>query len=278
MATESLQLISTLRQHATRFVADQTSSPQMGTAPAFHHGEPDPVGTQLPPSSVLCRFAEVPLASESCLALFTLVAATRCRLRRVVRFRACRWRTPKIMSLPFVRPLKPPGRWCPFVSRGRQPAGRSCKRSEAARSLLAGSPALTLAHRTDRLQTNGGLREYEVEVGLPLWNFGMRHATQRRVAADAALQELQIQLARLKLAGELREAASQLATLQAERNLVARRLDEANRLAIDIERRLKAGDTAHVDLLQAQSAIRQAKACSRRQMLRLHGRAGTGAA
>jgi cobalt-zinc-cadmium efflux system outer membrane protein len=132
-------------------------------------------------------------------------------------------------------------------------------KSEAARSLLAGSPALTLAHRTDRLQTNGGLREYEVEVGLPLWNFGMRHATQRQVAADAALQELQIQLARLKLAGELREAASQLATLQAERNLVARKLDEANRLAIDTERRLKAGDTARVDLLQAQSAIRQAE-------------------
>lgn len=130
-------------------------------------------------------------------------------------------------------------------------------KAEAALSLLSGSPALTLAHRTDRLQTNGGLREYEAEIGLPLWNYGMRHATQRQVAADAALLDLQNQLARLKLAGELREAAGQLAVLQAERNLVARKLDEANRLATDTERRLKAGDTARVDLLQAQSAARQ---------------------
>jgi cobalt-zinc-cadmium efflux system outer membrane protein len=132
-------------------------------------------------------------------------------------------------------------------------------RAGAARALLSGSPSATLAHRTDRLQTNAGLREYEAEVGLPLWNPGMRQATQRQVAADTALLDQQNTLARLKLAGELREAAGQLAALQAEQALAARKLDEANRLAGDTERRVKAGDTARVDLLQTQGAARQAE-------------------
>ncbi len=132
-------------------------------------------------------------------------------------------------------------------------------RAGAARALLSGSPSATLAHRTDRLQTNAGLREYEAEVGLPLWNPGMRQATQRQVAADTALLDQQNTLARLKLAGELREAAGQLAALQAEHALAARKLDEANRLAGDTERRVKSGDTARVDLLQTQGAARQAE-------------------
>lgn len=132
-------------------------------------------------------------------------------------------------------------------------------RADAARSLLSGSPSATLAHRTDRLQANGGLREYEAEIGLPLWNPGMRHATQRQVAADAALLDQQIDLARLKLAGELREAVGQVAALQAERALAARKLDEANRLSSDTERRVKVGDTARVDLLQTEGAARQAE-------------------
>lgn len=132
-------------------------------------------------------------------------------------------------------------------------------RAGAARALLSGSPSATLAHRTDRLQTNGGLREYEAEVALPLWNPGMRQATQRQVAADAALLDQQNHLARLKLAGELREAAGLLAAQLAERELAARKLDEANRLAADTERRVKAGDTARVDLLQTQGASRQAE-------------------
>ncbi|RZI78223.1 MAG: TolC family protein, partial [Rubrivivax sp.] len=124
---------------------------------------------------------------------------------------------------------------------------------------MSGSPSATLAHRTDRFQANGGLREYEAEIGLPLWNPGMRHATQSHVAADAALLDQQIDLARLKLAGELREAVGQVAALQAERELAARKLDDANRLSSDTERRVKVGDTARVDLLQTEGAARQAQ-------------------
>lgn len=154
-------------------------------------------------------------------------------------------------------------------------------RADAARGLLSGSPAATLAHRTDRLQSNGGLREYEAEIGLPLWNPGVRHATQRQVVADTALLDQQNELARLKLAGELREAAGHLAALQAERDLAERKLDEAIRLSSDTERRVKVGDTARVDLLQTQGAARQAEsllaqADASLQRARRHWRSLTG--
>lgn len=131
-------------------------------------------------------------------------------------------------------------------------------RANAARSLLSGSPAATLAHRSDRLGANGGMREYEAEIELPLWNPGMRQASQRQVEADSALLDRQNALARLKLAGELRESAGQLAMLQAEQALANRKLGEATRLAADTERRVSAGDSARVDLLQAQGAVSQA--------------------
>lgn len=132
-------------------------------------------------------------------------------------------------------------------------------RERAAQSLVSGPLSATLAHRTDRLNANGGLREYEAELELPLWNPGVRSATQRQTGAERAAFEPQQALARLKLAGELRELAAQAAQARAERDLAARKLDEATRLAADVERRVKAGDTARVDALQSQAAARQAE-------------------
>lgn len=132
-------------------------------------------------------------------------------------------------------------------------------RERAAQSLVSGPLSATLAHRTDRLNANGGLREYEAELELPLWNPGVRGATQRQTGAERAAFEPQQALARLKLAGELRALAAQVAQARAERELAARKLDEATRLAADVERRVKAGDTARVDALQSLAAARQAE-------------------
>lgn len=131
-------------------------------------------------------------------------------------------------------------------------------RERAAQSLVSGPLSATLAHRTDRLNANGGLREYEADLELPLWNPGVRSATQRQTGAERAAFEPQQALARLKLAGELRALAAQAAQARAERELAVRKLDEATHLAADVERRVKAGDTARVDALQSQAAARQA--------------------
>jgi outer membrane protein, heavy metal efflux system len=131
-------------------------------------------------------------------------------------------------------------------------------RQNAAGGWFAGEAVATLAHRTDRLNANGGLREYEAEVELPLWSPRVRSATQRQIAADTAGFELQQTLARLKLAGQLRELAASLATARAEQTVAQRKVTEANALLLDVQRRVKAGDTARVDALQAQVAVQTA--------------------
>ena len=133
-------------------------------------------------------------------------------------------------------------------------------RDKAASSWISGAPAVGIAHRTDRLNKNEGFREYEAEVEFPLWNPGVRAATQADVSAQRVGFEGQFNAARLKLAGELRAAAASIATAGVERDLNQRKLQDANVLVQDISRRVKAGENARVDALQAQVVMQQAQA------------------
>lgn len=131
-------------------------------------------------------------------------------------------------------------------------------RERAASSWINGSPSALLAQRSDRFNNNGGLREYEAELELPIWNPGVRGATQRELAALRLGFEPQQGVARLKLAAEVREAAASVAVARTERDLAQRKHSEAQTLAQDVERRVKAGESARVDGLLAQSLVQQA--------------------
>jgi cobalt-zinc-cadmium efflux system outer membrane protein len=133
-------------------------------------------------------------------------------------------------------------------------------RTSAAQSLWSGPPSLSLAHRSDRLNANGGLREYEAEVEVPLWNPGVRGATQRQVESEYAAFDHQQTLARLQLAGEVREHAAQLKLAQIELRLSERKQTDAEVLSGDVARRVKAGDLPRMDLAVAQAAVNQAAA------------------
>ncbi|MEQ1683162.1 MAG: TolC family protein [Burkholderiaceae bacterium] len=123
----------------------------------------------------------------------------------------------------------------------------------AAGSLWAAPPSLGLSHRDDRLHSNAGRRETEVGVALPLWLPGQQAA--RAGAADAAAAQAQAaeQLALLRLAGELREAAWQIAALQAEAAQADTLVRSLRQLGDDVERRVRAGDLARADALAAQA-------------------------
>ncbi len=156
-------------------------------------------------------------------------------------------------------------------------------RQQAATSLLAGSPAVTLAHRTDRLTGNNGLRELEAEIGLPLWNAGTRSATQRQLNAESRTLEPAQALAKLQLAGQLRELSASIALAQLERQLTQQKLAESTQLASDMARRLSAGDVARLDvlqlqLLQAQSQLALSNATAQLQQLQLQWQGLTGSA
>lgn len=132
-------------------------------------------------------------------------------------------------------------------------------RAGAAQSFTSGPSSVGLAHRTDALSGDAGLREVEAELEVPLWNPGVRRATQNQVTADGSALAWQQSAERLKLAGEVREAAAQVALARAERDSAARKQLEATQLADDIERRVKVGDLARVDALQARASAQQAQ-------------------
>ena len=133
-------------------------------------------------------------------------------------------------------------------------------KEKAANSWISGEPVAGIAQRTDRLNRNEGFREYEAEIELPLWNPGVRNAAQADVAAQRQGFDGQFALAKLKLAGELRLLAASAATAQVELDLNKRKLLEANALSQDLSRRVKAGENARVDGLQAQVLVQQAQA------------------
>lgn len=123
----------------------------------------------------------------------------------------------------------------------------------AAGSIWASPPSLLLSHRDDRLQSNAGRRETEVGVAVPLWLPGQRAARAGTAEAAAAQALAAEQVTRLRLAAEVREAAWQIAALQAEAAQADALDRELKQLADDVERRVRAGDLARADTLAARA-------------------------
>lgn len=130
----------------------------------------------------------------------------------------------------------------------------------AAGSLWTAPPALELSHRNDRWQRSTGNRETEIGIAVPLWLPGQRAA--RVAAADAALSQAGAaeRAARLRLAGELREAAWSLSALSAEAAQVDAQAAALAQVLADVERRVRAGDLARADALAAEAELLAAQA------------------
>ena len=133
-----------------------------------------------------------------------------------------------------------------------QQRGAEADRAVAA-SRWAGPPALALSHRNDRLHRSAGQRETEVELAVPLWLPGQRAARAGMAEASVARARAAEEVARLHLAGELREAAWQLTALRAELAQTEVQALALGQLAADVERRVRAGDLARADNLAAQA-------------------------
>lgn len=129
------------------------------------------------------------------------------------------------------------------------------RRADAERSvagrLWAAAPTLELSYRDDRFQSDAGVRETEVGIAVPLWLPGQKAARTGTADGAVALAQAAEQAARLRLAGELREAAWQVAALQAETHQAEAQAAALKQLADDVERRVRAGDLARADSLAA---------------------------
>ncbi len=128
-------------------------------------------------------------------------------------------------------------------------------KARAAAFPLPALPTVSLAHKAGR----GGAAETEAELSAPLWPSGLRSATAAQVEAERAALDAHIGTVKLKAASEARELAAQAAIARVEGEAARRKALEGSTLASDLERRVKAGESARIDLLRAQSDQRSAQ-------------------
>lgn len=133
-------------------------------------------------------------------------------------------------------------------------------RQAAAHSWLADGPALEALTKTDRWHRNDGSRELDVAVALPLWLPGERDRSQRLAQAEAEQQQWRTQAARLRVAQMVRDAWWQGQRARVAVELADSRSRNAQQLAADVLRRVKAGDLARADQVQADGAVAAARA------------------
>jgi cobalt-zinc-cadmium efflux system outer membrane protein len=120
--------------------------------------------------------------------------------------------------------------------------------------------ALEVTAKTDRFTRNEGNREYDATVAIPLWLPGERSRVQSAAQADAAAVNARLGLAQWKLADQVRTAYWEHARSALEVQLAYERLRNAQHLAADVAKRLKAGDLARADGHQAEGAVANAEA------------------
>ncbi len=122
-------------------------------------------------------------------------------------------------------------------------------RKRAAGRLTPGPPSLGVGHLNDYVTGDDGYREYDVELGTPLWLPGEGTAIGRVADAELVQLDAELDVARLAVAGEVRDAYWQFRLAAGAVEVARRRLDAARALQSDLDRQVHAGQVARADLL-----------------------------
>lgn len=133
-------------------------------------------------------------------------------------------------------------------------------RRDAAGNWLVAAPSLELSAKSDRANSNEGVREYDVGVGLPLWLPGERGSARALADAERDVVDSRLLAAQLRLSAVLREAWWNAALAGVEVEVAEARLKNAELLAADVARRARAGDLSRADQHQADGAVATAQA------------------
>lgn len=127
-------------------------------------------------------------------------------------------------------------------------------RRRIADAWTAEPPTLELSGKTDQVIKNEGSREYVAGVSLPLWLPGERSRLGSLAEAESKAVTSRATAAQLRTAAAVRDAWWLWQRAKSEQALARERLSNAQRLAGDVARRVKAGDLAKSDLHQAEGA------------------------
>ena len=135
-------------------------------------------------------------------------------------------------------------------------------REFAARSFTPAPPAFIVGARRDNplLDPSRGTREYEAEIEVPFWLPGQKAAAGASARAQEGSFRFGAEAARWVVAGAVREQIWGTAMEAAEVTVARRRVDTALAIEADVAKRLKGGEVARGDLLQAQGEALAARA------------------
>jgi outer membrane protein TolC len=125
--------------------------------------------------------------------------------------------------------------------------------TDVAGSWTAAAPAFEATNRTGDWGNASGLRETELAIALPIWIPGQRSASGAAARAGLEAAGNGERAARLKIAGEVREALWTLAARDAEARGKATVAEHLKAFAADAERRVGAGDAPRIDGLAARA-------------------------
>lgn len=133
-------------------------------------------------------------------------------------------------------------------------------RRSAASALTAQPLSLEGSYRSDRNYNNQGLREIELGVSAPIWNWNERARTQSLRDTEIELVQLQLEQKKLELAGLVRQTVWNTLGANLDVEIAQARLKTAKELMVDVEKRVKAGDLAQTDFYQASALYEQTRA------------------
>ncbi len=122
-------------------------------------------------------------------------------------------------------------------------------RKRAAGRLTPGPPALSVGHLSDYVTGDDGYREYDVELGTPLWLPGEGTAVRRVADTELVRLDAELAVARLAVAGDVRDAYWRYRLAAGALEVARRRLEAARALQGDLDRQERAGQVARADVL-----------------------------
>jgi len=133
-------------------------------------------------------------------------------------------------------------------------------KQKIASSLLVSPASVEVSQKTDRTNSNQGASETILGLDIPLWLWNERSSSIN--LADAEYKKLlsQYYLSQLRIAAEVRDAYWNYQKSKIESDLALRRNENAKSLALDVEKRFKAGDLSRADLHQANGALASSEA------------------
>ncbi len=138
---------------------------------------------------------------------------------------------------------------------------RSSALFKRAGNLLGSQPTLNITGRSDQWQSDEGVREYQLGIGLPMRHFGERQAGRELAERTAEWVSAEWNDIRLQMSGTIRELIWDYALAENAVESATSALKMAKKTESDMTRRVKLGELSRSDLLlaQQQTLLREEK-------------------